>query len=78
MSRVLALRLGPRMIWFIDAEISKKLYMGEESTFPHRTVIIADNYDQAVEKYQTYWDAKTEEYSVYYHVQDFTLTEAIN
>lgn len=66
------------MIWFIDAEIYKSEYMGEGTTFPHRTVIIADNYDQAVEKYRAYWDNKTEEYSAYYTVQDFTLTEAIN
>lgn len=66
------------MIWFIDAKIGKTEYMGEESIFPHRTVIIADSYEQAEEKYQAYWDNKTEEYSVYYRVQDYTLAEAIN
>lgn len=65
------------MIWFVDAKIGKTEYMGEETIFPHRTIIIADDYDQAEQKYIAYWDSKTNEYSVYYTVNDYTLTEAI-
>lgn len=65
------------MIWFIEAKIHKQLYMGEETIFPHRTIVIADDYDQALQKYMNYWDAKTDEYAVYYSVNDYNLEEAI-
>lgn len=51
--------------------------MGEEEIFPHLTIVIADTETQAEEKYRAYWDAKTDEYSVYYGVEDLTLNEAI-
>lgn len=65
------------MIWLANAKISKTLYMGEEEIFPHLTIVIADTETQAEEKYRAYWDAKTDEYSVYYGVEDLTLNEAI-
>ena len=65
------------MIYLAEAQIRKSLYEGEETIFPHRTIVVADTTDQAEEKYRSYWDARTEEYCVYYDVASLTLNEAI-
>lgn len=65
------------MQWFVDGVIRKKLYEGEETVFPHRTIVIADDYDQAYEKYTNYWEKKTDEYCVYYSVESYNINETI-
>lgn len=65
------------MLWFVEGQISVTPYMGESKIITHRGLIQADDYDQAVEKYRAHWKAKTDEYSIYYHVWDYEITETI-
>ena len=47
----------------------------EESEFYH--LVVAENSQQAGEKFKAYYEAKTSEYSVYYSVSDYEVMETI-
>lgn len=65
------------MLWFVEGTVCKSYYMGSEEDITYRGLIQADSYEQAVEKYREYWRSKTDEYSIYYSVVDYEITETI-
>lgn len=65
------------MLWFVEGIISETPYMNDAREFEHRTLVEADTADNAKRKYEDWWYAKTDEYSVYYRVLDCKVSQTI-
>lgn len=55
------------MLFLVEGTVYRTPYMGDEESFPHRTLVEADSAEEAEHKYEQWWRDKTDEYSVYYH-----------
>jgi hypothetical protein len=65
-------------MYYVEAKIHHMAYEKPDGTFYHKTIVIADNEDQARQKYQSYWDQKTPESRVYYTVIELVINQEIN
>jgi hypothetical protein len=63
--------------YFVKAKISMTPYMGDSEFFEDTRIVMADNMDSAVAKYQGYWDRQTIEYSTYYSIDDMDINETL-
>jgi hypothetical protein len=65
------------MLWLVEGTVSETPYMCDARKFQHRTLVEADSAENAERKYKDWWYAKTDEYSVYYHVVGCTASQTI-
>lgn len=64
-------------IYLIRAEIEEHPYMNDHKTYEDLRIVMAYNEAEAIEKYQTFWENKNEDYSVSYYAYVRRCDEAI-
>jgi hypothetical protein len=62
--------------YIVKGTVSVTPYMSDTYKMEDIRIVMARNTAQAYDKYQDYWQNKTEEYSIYYHA-DGIVTETI-
>ena len=66
------------MLFFVEGRIRKSgPYILDPEIINYRGLIEASDPEQAALKYEKYWNDQTQEYSVYYFVLDYKITEMI-
>lgn len=65
------------MLFFVEGEVRKIVeYLGEDTIFPHKTVIQAENHGEACAKYEQYWRTKEEAWTEF-KLLNYDITEGI-
>jgi hypothetical protein len=64
-------------IWLVKGTVCKTEYMGDEHRFDDVRLVKAWTSNQAREKFEQFWESKTDEYSVYYRVGKCEVKETI-
>jgi hypothetical protein len=54
--------------YLVKGTVYRTDYMSEEKEFQDIRIVMAENENEALTKYEDFWSCQTEEYSVYYHV----------
>ena len=54
--------------FIVIGDVHKTPYMGDTTVFEDFRIVMADNKDEAMEKYEKYWEEKSEDYSITYTV----------
>lgn len=63
--------------FLVRCNVIRKPYMGDDRYIDDVRLVIAENAEDAKQKYEDWWHGKTEEYSVYYSAFGATVTETI-
>lgn len=64
-------------IFIVRCNVIRKPYMGDNQIIDDVRLVIADNADEAKDKYEKWWHDKSEDYSVYYTAYGSSVTETI-
>lgn len=64
-------------IFLVRCNVVRKPYMGDDRIIDDMRLVIADNADEAKDKYEKWWHDKTVEYSVYYTAFGANVIETI-
>lgn len=54
-------------IFLVEGTVRVSEYMGDSHSFKDLRLVEAESEEEAHDKYESYWDRKTVEYSTYYH-----------
>lgn len=65
------------MLFLVTAQIIKSQYMSDANEYNVARLVDAETKIAACEKLQKYYENKTVDYSVYYHVRDISATGVI-
>lgn len=65
------------MLYLVKGTIAVTPYMCDRVTYEETRLVEAETSDQARLKFDTYWESKTDAYSIYYHVTSCEVLETI-
>ena len=60
-------------IYLVNGHVNRTEYGGEDQSFDEIRLVKANNPREAELKYEAYWEAQTDLYSVYYHARGNVL-----